>query len=301
MAIKISFINFKGGVAKTTLAVNFAATLARRGYRTLLVDLDPQSNASLWLLGADRFLARLKEPNKAVYQLFLDRIPHVSQGHLKFRFNDAVVKAVAKDKRGYSVTPHLDLLPNTFEAIDLEHHLTASNAPNYDILRKGLEDVQYNYDYIIFDCAPNLYLVTINALLFSDYYIIPVYPDYFARAGLTILTRQIKKILDRYSGYMDNTSPELLGVVITRIKEGAKLDIGRKTNLEAGLVDLKKEDIISPRAVVFETYFNDTVEVPRSIEKFIPSIYHKPSYPPMREYIDRMERFTDEVLSKIRE
>jgi len=299
MAIKISFINFKGGVAKTTLSVNFAATLAKREYKTLLVDLDPQSNASLWLLGADRFLARLREPTKTVYQLFLDRIPHISQGHLKFSFSDAVVKAVAKDRRGYSVTPHLDLLPQTFEAIDLEHHLTASNAPNYDILKKGLEDIEHSYEYIIFDCAPNLYLVTINALLFSDYYIIPVYPDYFARAGLTILTRQIKKILDRYSGYIGNT-PELLGVVITRIKEGATLDVGRKTDLESGLHDLKREGIISPNAVVFETYFNDTVEVPRSIERFIPSIYHKTSYSPMKEYIDRMERFTDDVLSRIR-
>lgn len=298
MSTNISFINFKGGVAKTTLAVNFAATLARREHKTLLVDLDPQSNASLWLLGPDRFLARLREPHKTVYQLFLDRIPHVLQGHLRFRFNDTVVKAVAQDSRGHAVTPHLDLLPNTFEAIDLEHHLSASNAPNYDILKKQLENIQTQYDYIVFDCAPNLYLVTINALLFSNYYIIPVYPDYFARAGLTILTRQIKKISDRYASYVDD-SIRLLGIVVTRIKEGATLDIGRKTDLETGLEDLKREGIVSHDVVVFETHFNDTVEVSRSIEAFVPSVYHKPSYPPMKEYIDRMERFTDEVISQM--
>ena len=298
MATKISFINFKGGVAKTTLAVNFAATLARRGHKTLLVDLDPQSNASLWLLGPDRFLARLEEPIKTVYQLFLDRIPHVTGGHLNFRFNDAVVKAVAQDKRGYAVTPHLDLLPNTFKAVELEHHLSASNAPTYDILKKGLEDVQTAYDYIVFDCAPNLYLTTINALLFSDYYIIPVYPDYFARAGLTILTKEIKKNLDKFKGYVGE-APKLLGIVITRIKTGATLDVGRKIDLETSLKDLIRDDVVSPHAIVFKTYFNDTVEVSRSIEKFIPSIFHKPYYPPMTSYIERMNKFVDEFLDTV--
>jgi len=298
MVTKISFINFKGGVAKTTLAVNFAATLAKQEHKTLLVDLDPQSNASLWLLGERRFPARLDEPSKTVYQLFLDRIPHVSQGHLKFRYADAVVRAVAQDRRGHSVTPHLDILPNTFEAIELEHHLSASQALKHDILKKQLENVQSQYNFIIFDCAPNLYLTTMNALLFSNYYIIPVYPDFFAAAGLTILCKQIKKILDRYKDYVDDI-PKLLGVVITRIKEGATLDLGRKTDLESRLRELREQDTVSPNAAVFDTYFNDTVEVARSIETFVPSIYHRISYPPMRMYIERMEAFTNEVLSKI--
>jgi len=298
MARKISFINFKGGVAKTTLAVNFAASLAKREAKVLLVDLDPQSNASLWLLGPKRFISRLNESHKTVYQLFLDRIPHVSGGHLKFRFNDAVVKAVAQ-KGNYCITPHLDLLPNTFGAIDLEHHLSASQALKHNILKMQLENLESEYDYIVFDCAPNLYLTTMNALLFSDYYIIPVYPDYFARAGLTILTKQIKKVLDRYHGYIGDI-PKLLGVVITRIKSGATLDIGRRTDLETGLKDLIKDKVVSPDAVVFKTYFNDTVEVARSIEAFVPSIYHKTSYSPMSSYIERMDKFTDDVLDKIK-
>lgn len=224
-------------------------------------------------MGERRFIARLQERHKTVYQLFLDRIPHVSGGHLNFRFNDAVVKAVAR-KRNYSITPHLDLLPNTFEAIELEHHLAASQALTHDILKMQLENLESEYDYIVFDCAPNLYLTTINALLFSNYYIIPVYPDFFARAGLRILTTQIKKRLDPYQGYVRDMA-KLLGVVITRIKRGAT------------------------DAVVFETYFNDTVGVARSIEAFAPSIYYQPSYPPMRTYIQNMNKFTDEVLDKI--
>lgn len=296
-ARKICFINFKGGVGKTTLAVNFAATLAKRGHKILLVDLDPQSNASLWLLGETRFDARLQEPQKTVYQLFLDRIPHVSGGHSHFRFNDAVIKAVAR-KEDHCITPHLDLLPNTYEAIQLEPHLDACQAPKHDILKRQLENIESEYEYIIFDCAPNLYLTNINALLFTNYYIIPVYPDYFAKAGLLTLTRQIKKRLDQYQGYVRDM-PNLLGVVIARIKTGATFDMVRKTDLEGVLNDLKSEDIISPDARVFETHFNDTVDVARSVDEFVPSIYYQPSHDTMRRYIGNMNNFTDEVLDKI--
>lgn len=284
-------------MAKTTLSVNFAASLAERGNKVLLVDLDPQSNTSLWLLGERRFRARIDDRHKTVYQLFLDRIPHVSGGHLKFIFNDAVVKGVAM-RGSHCLTPNLDLLPNTFEAIDLEHHLSASQALKHDILKRQLENVESEYNYIVYDCAPNLYMTTVNGLLFSDYYIIPVFPDYFAGAGLSILTRQIKNELDRYHGYVRDL-PKLLGIVLTRIKRRATLDIGRKEDLQTALNDLIRQGIVSPDAVVFQTYFNDTVEVPRSIEGFVPSIYHKPSQRTMAEYIRRMNEFTDEVLNKI--
>jgi len=304
MAIKISLVNFKGGVAKTITSVNFAAVLAERGYKTLLVDLDPQSNASLWLLGGEwegtRFMVRLGEPRKTVFQLFLDRIG----GTHHFRFSDAVIKAVARRYTyGTSLTPNLDLLPNTYEAVDLEHKLVSSGALgqlNLDILKLQLEDVQNGYDFIIFDCAPNLYLTTINALLFSNYYVIPVNVDYFSRSGLTILCRQMKTIWKR-CGRLSDDDLELLGVLITRVKSGAYLEIGRRVPLERGVKELIEEGTVSPNAVVFETYFNDTVEVPRSIERGIPTIYHKVNYDPIKKYIRRLNKFTDEAIEIIRE
>lgn len=299
MAIKISLINFKGGVAKTITSVNLAAVLAERGYKTLLVDLDPQSNASLWLLGGERkgsrFMARLGEPYKTVYQLFLDRI----EGTHHFRFKDSVIKAVAKGTWGYSKTPNLDLLPNTYEAIDLERRLVARALMPLNILKLQLENIQESYRFIIFDCAPNLYLTTINALVFSNYYIIPVNPDYFSRSGLTILGRETKKIWDQ-CGMLSEDDLELLGVLITRIKPGASLDVGRKVGFERGLRELIKEGTVSANAVVFNTYFNDTVYVHRSIQAGIPSIYYEKSYPPMAKYIKRLNEFTDEALGIIR-
>jgi chromosome partitioning protein len=120
-AIKISFINFKGGVGKTTLAVNFAAMLNKKNHKTLLVDLDPQANASMYLLPPELMEKRIsregEEIHKTTYQMFLDEI----EGTRLFRFTEAVVESVVRDKRGYPLTPNLDLLPNTYEAINLEN------------------------------------------------------------------------------------------------------------------------------------------------------------------------------------
>lgn len=302
MAVKISFINFKGGVAKTMTSVNFAAVLAQRGYKTLLIDLDPQSNSSLWLLGGERtgtrFMARLQKPHKTVYQMFLDRL----NGTHHFRFQDSVIKGAAKDGWGNILTPNLDLLPNTYEAIALERKLAGGGAfgeMSMNILKLQLEDAQESYDFMIFDCAPNLYLTTINALLFSNFYIIPVNPDYFSRSGLTILGREVKRIWDS-SRMLSEDDLELLGVLITRIKAGAVLDVGRRVDLERGLRRLIREETVSPDAVVFKSYLNDTVQVPRSIEKGIPTIYHKRSYPPIKKYIQKLNSFADEAFQIMR-
>jgi len=286
-------------VAKTITSVNFSAVLSERGYKTLLVDLDPQSNTSLWLLGGERdgsrFMARLEEPHKTVYQLFLDKL----NGTHNFRFTDSVIKAVARRYGlGTSLTPNLDLLPNTYKAIDLEEKLAVGQL-NIDILKLQLENIQERYNFIVFDCAPNLYLTTINALLFSNYYVIPVNPDYFSRSGLSILGRQVNKIWDKF-GRLSDDDLELLGVLISRIKPGAILDIGRKIDFERGLRQLIEEGTVSASAVVFETYFNDTVYVHRSVQTGIPSIYYERSYPPMATYIKRVNEFTDEALEIIK-
>ena len=294
MVEKISFINFKGGVAKTTTAVNFAAELAIRKKEVLLVDLDPQSNASLWLLGPKRFIDRIEEVEKTGYQLFLDGLPPFSKS---FKFKEAIVKAVVQNSKGNKLLPHLDLLPNTYKSIDLENKLRGEQ-DSFSILRSRMEDIQDNYDFIIFDCAPNLYLTTTNALLFSNYYIVPVYPDFFASAGLSILAKEIKKILDRLGKYSEDDL-KLSGVIVTRIKENATLDKGKRVDLEQVLNELIKESVVPSEAEVFETYFNDTVEVPRSIEAFVPTILYKQSNPQIKLYTKRIGKFTDEVLKNI--
>lgn len=130
-----------------------------------------------------------------------------------------------------------------------------------------------------------------------------MYPDYFAESGLQILCQQID---DDWCdiGHHSDDDLELLGVIITRIKEGAALDRAKRITLERRLKGLKadpgiKNHNIFAQADVFEPYFNDTVEVARSVDEFTPTIYHKKSYPPIKTYIERMNTFVDDVLRKV--
>ena len=111
MARKISFINYKGGVGKTSLIVNTAAALAKQGHRVLLFDFDTQSNASIWLLKLDRWNKINSSGVGAVYSIF-------DPG--KVRLKEIIVKDVVEGKDGEKLLPGLDLVPTTFNLVDLE-------------------------------------------------------------------------------------------------------------------------------------------------------------------------------------
>lgn len=308
MVIKISFINFKGGVAKTVTSVNFSACLANtkikgKNPRVLLVDLDPQSNASLWLLGKKRFPKRNEEQqDKTVYRMFMDMFPKEPKN---FRFKEAVVGSVVKDRYENDVVPTLDLLPNTYEAIDLEERMMTHQGV-LDYLARQLEDKEDSYDYIVFDCAPNLYYTTLNALLYSNYYIIPVYPDYFSRAGVRILCKAVHGRYKEYKKFATEKA-ELLGIILTRIKENATLDKGRAVDIENELNSLISQKYVSPDAVLFKDdygnaiSFNDSTDIGRSEESELPTIYYTPRTESIKKYTERMELFTRKVLEEIKE
>ena len=111
MARKISFINYKGGVGKTSLIVNTAAALAKMGKRVLLFDLDTQSNASIWLLKLDRWNKINSTGEGSIYSIF-----DPGKAHIK----DLIIKDVVEGKNGEKLLPGLDLVPTTFNLTDLE-------------------------------------------------------------------------------------------------------------------------------------------------------------------------------------
>jgi chromosome partitioning protein len=186
MAISVSFINMKGGVGKTTLSAQVAHAADRAGYKTLVVDLDPQSNLSQSLLTPKKYVRHLKDRKPTVVQLF-DRYMPPSDEYESPRqvdIHDIIIK-----KAGYWHNSTLDLLPSRLE---LSHSLKNPTGKERR-LAKALTKVADEYDLIIIDCAPTESILTEAAYFASRYVLVPVKPEFMATIGLPLLARSIEE------------------------------------------------------------------------------------------------------------
>lgn len=180
----IAFSNQKGGVGKTTTCVNMSAYLANKGYKCLVVDLDPQGNATSGLGFAK------SEVKTSVYNVMIDDTP----------IEDVVVK---------TQVDNLDILPSNIDLAGAEVELVYLKNREH-ILRNVLEKAKDSYDYITIDCPPSLGLLTINALAAADTVIIPIQSEYYALEGLSQLMNTIKLVVKHL-----NPSLKIEGVVLT--------------------------------------------------------------------------------------
>ncbi len=180
----IAIANQKGGVGKTTTAINLAASLAVLEYKTLLVDADPQANSSSGL-GFDPKNIRL-----GLYECLVQEIHP----------QDVILA---------TNTPFLDLLPSNIDLVGAEIELL--DMPNRERIMQGvLKSIQGNYDFIIVDCSPSLGLITTNALCAANSVIIPVQCEYFALEGLGKLLNTIKIVQNHLNKHL-----EIEGILLT--------------------------------------------------------------------------------------
>jgi chromosome partitioning protein len=177
MAKIIAIANQKGGVGKTTTAVNLAAAMAVLEKKILLVDADPQANATSGV-GID-----VKSQKVGTYQL----LEHTS---------------TAEETILSTSTPNLDLIPSHIDLVATEIELVDKKNREY-MLKKALKTVNKKYDYIIIDCAPSLGLITLNALAAANSLIIPIQCEYFALEGLGKLLNTIKSVQKIHNKTLD--------------------------------------------------------------------------------------------------
>lgn len=179
----LSIANQKGGVGKTTTAVNLATALSAIGKKVLLVDLDPQGNASTGL-GIKRAGLRT-----STYDII---------------FGDATVEETIKQTK----VPGLDVLPSSIHLSGAEIELVSASRREYRLqesLRKAM-----NYDYVIIDCPPSLSLLTLNALVASDSIVVPLQCEFYALEGLSHLVKTIERVQKTFNPRLD-----IHGVVLT--------------------------------------------------------------------------------------
>ena len=212
MAKIIGVANQKGGVGKTTTAVNLASALGVLEKRVLLIDADPQANATSGL--------GVEEVNFSTYNL----LEHSAE----------VIKCILPTS-----SPNVDIIPSHIDLVAAEIELVDRENREY-MLREALKSVRDHYDYIIIDCAPSLGLITINALTAADSVIIPIQCEYFALEGLGKLLNTIKNVQK-----IHNQDLDIEGLLLTMYDSRLRLSNQVVEEVNSHFPEMVFETIIS--------------------------------------------------------
>ncbi|MFE0025430.1 ParA family protein [Amycolatopsis sp. NPDC059021] len=231
----MAVMNYKGGVGKTTITANLGAVAASRGFRVLLIDLDPQTNLTFSFFSVDEWQDRLKD-NYTIRQWYDAEVPGRDSSLADLVTTPERVNKVLKNTDG-----KLDLISSHLGLIDIDLELAARLGGSttldgskrkfldlHSCLRHALEDSRFSgYDLTLIDCAPNFGLVTKTAIAASEKILVPAKADYLSTLGLDYLAGNCDTLVQQFNAYVDHKrdngnyrpiEPSILGVVFTMVQ-----------------------------------------------------------------------------------
>lgn len=291
----VSIINYKGGVGKTTITANLAAGLSQKGYKILAIDLDPQSNLTFSFTGIEEWRKNYAE-NKTIRNWF-------KENDKEQKFKSLIVKPKKiKQKNLNIICSHIGLI-NT----DLELATRLSGPTNrvqksnfvdvHNKLKNGIKEIENDgYDVVLIDCPPSFNIVTRNALVASDYYMVPIKLDYLSTLGLDELNRHIKELESDYNSNIfdkeDSMNLQLIGTVCNMV---SKKGIGLISEEEKYKSNLSRSNLITFKSMLRE---NKTLYGSAPLDG-IPVILKKVSGITHKLVKQELENLLDEFIERL--
>jgi chromosome partitioning protein len=264
MARKLAFINYKGGVGKTSLIVNTAACLARLGQRVLVCDFDTQSNASIWLLKLDRWNPINSTGEGAIFSIF-------DPG--KARVRDLVIRDVVTDKAGAHPLKGLDLVPTTFNLVDLESEYTGDpKRPPYLIFQEQIAEIEKDYDFILLDCPPNILRASQCGIFTANEIYVPANPDALSLIGFTLLIVKLGRFHQLSASFRQASmgpAAQVNGIIFNAIKTGVDIEVPRM-RMQLRLNQFKAAKRTAKEARILTAFVRDAMVVRRAVALGLP-------------------------------
>ncbi|PWK03927.1 ParA family protein [Tumebacillus permanentifrigoris] len=305
-AITTSVITRKGGVGKTTLTHHIGTGLARRGKRILLIDLDTQSNLSILCIGHDPYHQLVANGTPTIRTAFDSAL----QGH-RCDPRELILKGRVNAAKG-RIYNNVDLILAHKKIGDMSNSLAAwrpdttehshdgsarQELSRLSVLKRLIDQVQQDYDFILFDCPADLNLITRNALIASNFYLVPITPEYLPLVGLNEIRNDIETLnrkywgLLTYLGFPESFTPtRFAGLVFNRIN----LHNGGPKQLHQHAIDLMRTQL--PKGV-FENYLINGDAIPHAAYDHLP-VWSSTVYNANKQ-IDAMTNITQEFMLRV--
>jgi chromosome partitioning protein len=244
--------------------VNTAACLAKLGKRVLLCDFDTQSNASIWLMRLERWNKLNADARGEVYSIF---------DPAKDRVKDLVLRDVIEGKNGEKLLPGLDLVPTTFNLVDLEGEYRGDGKrPAYLVFQEQLAEIENDYDFILFDCPPNILRASQCGVFSSNEIYVPANPDALSLIGFTLLIEKLQKFHALSASFRRSAmgpAAQVQGVIMNSIKTGTDIEVP-KMRMQLRLNQFKSAKRVAATAKIFETQIRDAMIVRRAVTLGLP-------------------------------